>query len=197
MKFTNAAAPLRYSPAIHVNQVGYIPNLPKKAMIGYYLGSLGELNTSLFLSFQLVDARTGATVYSGSLTPRLDVGYSYTPTPYQQVMEADFSSFQTPGEYKLVVPNLGASFPFFIDPGIAGAFARTYELGIYGQRCGTNNVIPYSRFTHGDCHTNLVSVPLSGASLTFVNSVLNNESLAGTNNALETAPRMSNIWASL
>ncbi len=195
--FTNAADPLRYSPAIHVNQVGYIPNLPKKAMIGYYLGSLGELNTSLFLSFSLVDAHTGATVYSGSLAPNPDIGYSYTPTPYQQVLEADFSSFQTPGEYKLVVPNLGASFPFFIDPGIAGAFARTYELGIYGQRCGTNNVIPYSRFTHGSCHTNPASVPLTDPSLTFVNNVLNQESLAGTNNALETAPRMTNIWASL
>jgi len=29
---------------------------------------------------------------------------------------------------------LGASFPFFIDDGIAAAFARAYELGLYGQR---------------------------------------------------------------
>src|SRR5206468_2236854 len=34
--------PRRWSPAIHVNQTGYLPNAPKKAMAGYYLGSLGE-----------------------------------------------------------------------------------------------------------------------------------------------------------
>jgi hypothetical protein len=39
-----ACDPLRYSPAIHVNQEGYAPALPKKAMIGYYLGDMGELD---------------------------------------------------------------------------------------------------------------------------------------------------------
>src|SRR5207302_7798550 len=42
--FTATVAPSRCSPAIHVNQVGYVPALPKKAMIGYYLGSLGEMS---------------------------------------------------------------------------------------------------------------------------------------------------------
>ena len=36
--------PARCSPAIHVNQEGYVPSLPKKAMIGYYLGDMGELD---------------------------------------------------------------------------------------------------------------------------------------------------------
>ena len=34
----------RWSPVLHVNQTGYIPRGPKKALVGYYLGSLGELN---------------------------------------------------------------------------------------------------------------------------------------------------------
>jgi len=42
-RFTATVDPLRYSPAIHVNQVGYAPGLSKKAMLGYFLGSLGEL----------------------------------------------------------------------------------------------------------------------------------------------------------
>ena len=33
--------------------------------------------------------------------------------PYQKVLEADFSDFKTPGEYRLAVPGLGASFPVF------------------------------------------------------------------------------------
>ena len=43
MSFTAMTDPLRGSPAIHVNQEGYLPSYPKKAMIGYYLGNLGEL----------------------------------------------------------------------------------------------------------------------------------------------------------
>src|SRR5689334_8705602 len=41
--FQGLADPLRSSPAIHVNEVGYGPSAPKKAMVGYYLGNLGEL----------------------------------------------------------------------------------------------------------------------------------------------------------
>ena len=42
--FTNNTSALRISPAIHVNQEGYMPNFSKKAMVGYYLGSLGEMD---------------------------------------------------------------------------------------------------------------------------------------------------------
>src|SRR6478736_1856699 len=59
VRFIETTDPLRFNPAIHVNQVGYTPGLPKRAMIGYYLGSLGELNVSPLLQFTLVDARTG------------------------------------------------------------------------------------------------------------------------------------------
>src|SRR5206468_3834853 len=43
VRFVATSNPQRWSPAIHVNQAGYSPGLPKKAMVGYYLGSLGEL----------------------------------------------------------------------------------------------------------------------------------------------------------
>jgi hypothetical protein len=140
--------PLRYSPAIHINQEGYVSTWPKKAMIGYYLGSLGEMDVPS-IAFSIVDANTGATQFQGTLTPRPDVGYSYTPTPYQKVYQADFSSFTTPGQYLLVVPGLGASIPFRVNDGVAMAFARAYELGLYHQRCGTSNAMPFTRFTHG------------------------------------------------
>ena len=35
--------PLRYSPAIHVNQEGYVPSFSKVATVGYYLGDMGEM----------------------------------------------------------------------------------------------------------------------------------------------------------
>jgi hypothetical protein len=187
--FAVTVDPLRYSPILHVNQLGYLPALPKKAIAGFYLGSLGEMSLSNYPNFQLVDAHSGAVVFNGALKLRQDVGYNYTPTPYQAVMEADFTSFTTPGEYKLAVPGLGASLPFFIDDAVAAGYARTYGLGIYHQRCGTDNSLPYTRFVHGPCHTDLVEIPtMSSPEADFVNGVLNNESMPALNNPLETAP---------
>jgi len=156
---TAACDPERYNPAIHVNQEGYVPSLPKKAMIGYYLGDLGEMDIPQAPGFSLIEARGGRPVYAGRLSPRPDAGYRTLPTPYQKVLSADFSDFTTPGEYRLLVPGLGASLPFLIDDGIAMGFARTYALGLYGQRCGTGNDLPFTRFVHGACHTALAQVP--------------------------------------
>src|SRR6202000_3195717 len=113
----------------------------------------------------LVDAAKWTMVYQGTLSSRPDTGWNYSPTPYQKVLMADFSSFKTPGEYQLVIPGYGASLPFLINDGVAMDFARAYALGLYGQRCGTNNAMPYSRFTHGVCHAAPALVP--DASQTF------------------------------
>ncbi len=162
MLFATTADPLRYTPAIHVNQEGYLPAFPKKAIVGYYLGSMGEL-TIPTSSFSVVDSQSGATVYQGTLTPRQDVGYEYTPTPYQMVYEADFSAFTTPGQYRITVPGMGGSLPFRIDDGIAMDFTRTYALGLYEQRSGTNVSMPYTRFTHAPDHLAPASVPTNAA----------------------------------
>ncbi|HEY1173672.1 MAG TPA: glycoside hydrolase family 9 protein [Verrucomicrobiae bacterium] len=192
MKFTAKAEPLRYSPAIHVNQEGYVPSLPKKAMVGYYLGNLGEMNVSSSLGFSLVNVQNGATAFTGTLKARADVGYVYTPTPYQKVLEADFSNFTTPGEYQLMVPGLGASLPFLIDDGIAMGFTRAYALGLYHQRCGTNNVMPFTRHTHENCHHDLVSVPMPSSSFQFTWTTISNYAMkANPDNVAQTAPKLT------
>ncbi len=193
LRFTATMAPLRYSPAIHVNEVGYLPAFPKKAMVGFFLGSLGELEISAETGFQLIDARTGATVHQGILTQRRDAGFDYSP--YQKVVEANFSDFKTPGEYRLAVPGLGASLPFFIDEGVAAAFARTYALGLYHQRCGTSNALPFTRFVHGDCHVAPAEVPT--AQFTNTISFLAQESANYTNNPRHTAPQLKDFDSSL
>jgi hypothetical protein len=177
MIFSAPADPLRYSPAIHVNQEGYMPNFSKKAMIGYYLGSLGEMSVPAANGFKVVDAVTGAQVFAGSLVQRADRGYSYSPTPYQAVYEADFSGFNIPGQYRLIVPGLGGSLPFRIDDGIAMSFARAYELGLYHQRCGTNTAMPYTRCTHAACHTAPASIPWPAASYPFTWTTIANYGL--------------------
>ncbi|HWW03065.1 MAG TPA: glycoside hydrolase family 9 protein [Candidatus Acidoferrum sp.] len=197
MRFMATANPLRYNPAIHVNQVGYVASMSKQAMVGYYLGSLGEM-TFTSTNFQIVDANTGASVYSGTLTRRQDIGYTYTPPPYTNVLQADFSSFTTPGEYQLAVPGLGASYPFFINDGAAAAFARAYALGLYEQRCGTSNSLPFTRFVHDPCHTAPASVPSPQAQFTNAWNIIASYGLTvNPNNPPQTAPLLTNEAAQL
>ncbi|MDB6017633.1 MAG: hypothetical protein JWR19_2122 [Pedosphaera sp.] len=186
-QFSAAVNPLRYSPAIHVNQEGYVPSLSKQAMIGYYLGNLGEMVIPASAGFALADAGTGAIVYQGALTPRPDIGWTYSPTPYQNVLMADFSAFKTPGEYQLVVPGYGASLPFLINDGVAMSFARAYALGLYEQRCGTDNAMPFTRFTHAACHVAPASVPSPQSSFNFTWNTIAGYS---GGNSSQTAPQL-------
>jgi hypothetical protein len=189
MQFAAKADALRFSPAIHVNEEGYVPSFPKKAMVGYLLGNLGELNVDASAGFKLVNASTGATVFTGTLTSRADQGWTYSATPYQKVLQADFTSFTTPGQYQLVVPGLGASLPFVIDDGIAMNFTRTYELGLYHQRCGGSNALPFTRFTHDACHTAPAEVPTSDPAYDFTWGCIASKS---GGNSTQTAPQLTN-----
>jgi hypothetical protein len=192
-RFVALADPQRHSPAIHVNQEGYVPSLPKKAMIGYFLGDMGEMTISASSGFNIVDARTGAVAYRGTLTARPDAGYNMTPLPYQKVLMADFSDFKTPGEYQLQVAGLGASLPFLINDGIAMGFARTYALGLYHQRCGTAEDLPYTRFTHDACHVAPAQVPVqSDSQFAFTwATIASYGGEAGADNPTQIAPKLT------
>ncbi len=148
--YSATADSLRFNPAIHVNQEGYLPNYAKQAMIGYYAGSLGELsiptNSALHRGRRHRDRR-----FSGDADTAPGFRLSYSPAPHQQVYQADFSSFTTPGQYRLVA-GMGGSMPFRIDEGIGMCFARAYALGLYHQRCGANLGLPYTRFAHAARH---------------------------------------------
>ncbi|HLP77988.1 MAG TPA: glycoside hydrolase family 9 protein, partial [Candidatus Paceibacterota bacterium] len=203
-QFLAVAKPLRWSPAIHVNQTGYLPSLPKVAMVGYYLGSLGEMdleqaldgkNRPVQIGFQIIDSASDKAVFQGKLTLRGETGFPFAG--YQRVFAADFSAFKQPGEYRLSVPGLGSSFPFFISDDVAGAFARAYALGIYHQRCGTANKLPFTRFVHGLCHVAPAEVPTMSASYESVNDVLAKETRDARENPRHTAPPLKNVAASL
>ncbi len=197
-KFVALVDPLRYSPALHVNQEGYMPNYAKTAMVGYYAGSMGEVNVPASAGFKIVDANTGTTVYQGTLTQRIDNGYTYSPTPYQKVYQADFSAFNTPGEYRLSVPGMGASLPFMIHGGVAMDFTRAYALGLYHQRCGTNTAMPYTRFTHDICHGAPATVPASSSSYPFTwTTIAGYANTINQNNPPQIAPALTSPTAQL
>lgn len=185
---------LRWTPVIHVNQTGYEPAWPKVALAGYYLGSGGELAIDA-KEFKLVTAADGKEVFTGVLKARRDEGFETAVKPYQKVMEADFSAFTTPGEYRLMIPGLGASYPFFIHEGVMAAVTRTYALGLYHQRCGAANGLPFSRFAHAACHTVAAEVPTPGFKKAAKH--LADMSSDWKKNPRHTAPQLKDVSASL
>ena len=193
--FAGRVEPLRFNPAIHVNQVGYGTTYPKKAIVGLYLGSLGELPVPAEAGFTVVDAATGQEAYRGKLVLRPDREFRYTVMPYQQVYEADFSDFKTPGDYRVAVAGMGASFPFTISDTVAADFARTYALGIYHQRCGAALELPFTRFTHAPCHTAPAEIPT--ADFKTVQSVLAGDTANFAKSQAPGTPRMDTVDACL
>ena len=195
----------RWSPVLHVNQTGYMPSEQKLAMVGYYLGTLGEMQLAgtngasgtpaSKVAFQIIDEATAREAFSGMLMRRTDSGYSFAC--YQQVYQADFSALKKPGRYRLCVPGIGFSFPFYIEDGVAAAFARTYALGLYHQRCGTSNSLPFTRFTHGPCHTAPAETPDMTRRFSAANESLEKETANFKDNPRHTAPRLKDVNSSL
>ena len=194
LKYVTTSDPMRWSPAIHVNQVGYLPGSQKRAMVGYYLGSLGELQIS-GSAFQVLHMATGKVMHQGQLHARPDKGFTFSS--YQQVLEADFTDFKSPGQYRLQVPGLGVSYPFLIHEGVAGTFARSYALGLYHQRCGTNNVLPFTRFIHGPCHIAPADIPLPETNYAVTWRILADKNSDAAKNPRHTAPQLTNNATSL
>jgi hypothetical protein len=194
MHFRAKADPQRWSPVLHVNQLGYFPAAAKKAMAGYYLGSADELKLdgadNPAPEFSIVEANGGKSIFSGKLKRRQDSGFPFRC--YQSVWEADFSEVRAAGEYRLRVPQLGASFPFWIGEGTAALLARTYALGLYHQRCGGENVLPYTRHTHQVCHAAPAAIPLPEKDFANAWEIIAGKTVDAGKNPRHLAPAMTN-----
>src|SRR5207253_2841146 len=125
-------------------------------------GSMGELPITAANGFQVVNT-SGQVVFNGTLANTPEQGLTTTTAQYQHVYVADFTSFTTPGQYRLLVPGLGTSYPFRIDDAMAANFARAYALGLYHKRCGTDNSMPFTRFVHSACHVLAAEIPNTSA----------------------------------
>src|SRR5205085_9564016 len=74
---------------------------------------------------------------------------------------------------------------------------RTYALGIYHQRCGSANELPFTRFTHAACHTNAAEVPDMSRKFEHVNHELAQETANYKDNSRHSGPQLKNVAASL
>ena len=160
------------SPLFKVNQVGYLPDQPKFVYMGAWLGPKlgawkmrgmgdGERGTGNGeRGWKLVDAKTGEAAFVSSVPPvhRVDDGFSKEGTPFtgEYTYEMDFSSVTNEGVYYIQVDGVGRSADFRIWRGAAEDAFRVHMGGLYQKRCGIAKREPYTHWTAGACHTNIV-----------------------------------------
>jgi endoglucanase len=149
--FVNYFSKLR-SEAVHVNQIGYRPDdNSKRAFVSCWLGTGGTLHLTDELSFSIIDVKTGKAVWSGKSTlvwradkieqMARDDNFSKT-----DVATLDFSSFKTPGEYRIAVEGFGCSYPFEIGNDVWRKAFTVQMRGLFHQRSGMELGPPYTDF---------------------------------------------------
>lgn len=144
----------KYSSSIKVNQVGYMPDCQAKyAYWGMWLGTYGPYDRTFSdLTFYLVDATTGSTVFTGTMTRRDKVEEHTTSAGThwwitgEKVYQMDFSSFTTEGTYKIYIPHVGWSHSFEIGNDAIGRQFYIHAKGMFHQRSGIAKVAPYSNW---------------------------------------------------
>ena len=156
--------PVQPSPVFKINQVGYMPGQPKFAYMGAWLGPVfGAWRPHAPLKgWELVDAVSGKTVLRcvGDNAPshRVDDAATKEGTPFtgEFTYEMDFSSVTNEGTYFVRVEGVGRSENFRIWRGAAEEAFRVHMGGLYQKRCGIAKTEPYTHWTAGACHTNVV-----------------------------------------
>lgn len=116
------------SNPIRLNQIGFYPNGPKKAIV---LSGDGR-------SFN-IRALNKRTVFRGILTPSVNPSFAGKTTYI-----ADFSSFNKPGEYVLTVTGAGNSYPFKIAGNVHQNVAKGVIKAYYFMRASTALPVKYA-----------------------------------------------------
>lgn len=156
-----------YNPAVpsrlfKTNQTGYMPNAPKYAYIGAWLGpKLGAwAPKSKMAGWQLVEAATGRVVLDSPAPPLLRVPDAATKegTPFtgEATYEMDFSNVTNEGAYYVQVPGVGRSHDFKISARAGEDAFRIHMGGLYQKRCGIAKTEPYTHWTSPACHQKAV-----------------------------------------
>ncbi len=133
-----AQAPGNTSTQIKLNQVGYLPQTAKLAMV-----------TTAAQTFEVKRVSDNVVVCNGKLTPA-----AQDPDTGDSVRTAEFSKLRASGTYYLDIPGVGRSWTFSIRPDV---FSHTYYLAMrafYGQRCGTAVDLgpEFPGYLHPACH---------------------------------------------
>lgn len=128
------------SESVHVNQLGYVPgSTAKYGYLYHWAGDGGGVDFMRFAGepFHLVENDSGEVVFTGTIASRASADQmetGQTDTPNQNfsgapVWECNFSAYTTPGEYRLVIPGVGTSFPFALDDDV---YREAFQATLHG-----------------------------------------------------------------
>ena len=109
--------------AVYLNQVGFYPEGPKKAVV------VGETSRT---PFYVTTPDRQDTLLTGRLSPP-----RYAPVADTTARLADFSDLERPGRYIVEVPGVGDSYPFSVRPRVHDEVLQSALKGFYLQRAST------------------------------------------------------------
>lgn len=122
---------------VFVNQVGYLPGLPKRVVCDRPAAE-----------FVVYPEGTRKPVYRGRLAAAAD------STSGRRVWRGDFRGLDTPGTYRIEVPGAGSSHSFRIDGHVYRDVCRLGLRFYYLQRCGAALHDAETGLEHAACHRN-------------------------------------------
>lgn len=123
---------------IHLNQVGYLPDARKRAVV------VGDAR-----SFEVVNSE-GNVVYSAEL---IEKNSEFDKLSGDICKIADFSSLNETGKYFIRLDSGENSYAFSIGDGIYHPVRIAAQKMLYYQRCGCALESKYAgKYTHGVCH---------------------------------------------
>lgn len=162
--------------SIHVNQIGFVPGRPKYAYISQWMGDFsngvitdgkGEFPDYDGKRYDVVRVSDGASVFNGTVQFRkpssendgtplrfgpwqpFNVPQNYN---FSDVLEMDFSGLTAPGEYKIVVKDLGHSLPFEVSDDVFKDVYSYVLRSLFYQRAGIIQEIEPGREYPRDYH---------------------------------------------
>ncbi|MFZ5988339.1 MAG: glycoside hydrolase family 9 protein [Bacillota bacterium] len=128
------------APAVKVNQLGFLPDAEKYALV---TGFEGELPADVGTPFSVLSATTYSIAYEGTLS--LVTDYEAVDSG-EKILKADFSDLTTPGEYFIKVGTAGIenSPKFKIGEDIYNSLVVDASRYFYYQRQGIDLEAPYA-----------------------------------------------------
>jgi len=130
------------SPSIKISNTGYEASAPwKVADVYMWMGDGGERDFSRLngTTWRLFDVDRGQDVYEGSLEFRMknrtESGFEKDFT-MADIWQCDFSGYNEPGNYRLVIEGIGCSQPFEIGQNQFELPFKTAMQGMFYQRMG-------------------------------------------------------------